>query len=125
MLTKGLDQITDVTEDPDYQRLYCQFWGMRYMRKERKAKYFQVFQELRANKENLDFAVGLRKVQNATGREEAVFTSKMMATINPDKPIMAQNVQKALNIPRKTDAIEAYHIIESAFDEFHGSNKEQ
>lgn len=79
----------DVSKNLDFQRMYDGFYRVRRNEEWRKY-YFKLMQEMR----NKDVSFGdiLTLINEETGRIEASFASKLLATINPNYPIWDQYV---------------------------------
>ena len=80
---------TDVSKDYKFQRRYKGFYRVR--RDDDWAKiYFDYFQKVKNT--NITFKEIINYLFEQTGRVEASFASKMLATINPNMPIWDQEV---------------------------------
>lgn len=92
---------TDVSTDPDFQRTFNAFYRVRRNAEWRKA-YYYLFETVKDSKPSFESII--RTIYEATGNIEASFSSKMLATINPDKPIWDRYVMQnlCLNIKGKT-----------------------
>lgn len=114
---------TDVAGDPCFQRLFNAFFRVRRNSDWRK-KYYSLFE--RAKKEELGFAEVIACLYKSTGNIEASFASKMVATINPDKPIWDQYVTRNLGIRLSSSqrrdrvelAIQTYNWMEDWYGEY-------
>lgn len=86
----------DVSNDRDFQRLFNGFYKMR----QRKADYYKAyFSYLEENKNSsVKFADVLNHFNTKFNRVEASFTSKLVATIDPSKPIIDKYVLKNLDM---------------------------
>lgn len=114
----------NVTTDPSFQRAYNGFYRMR----QRTASYYQAYyalmEQLRGSKPTFDYV--LDALHMATGRFEPSFASKMIATLNPDKPVWDKFVLQNLGMTppashRKTkidDAKKCYSAIEGWYKAF-------
>ena len=111
-------QKVDVSKDADFQRIYDGFYRVRRNASWRKV-YFDYFQSVKNS--NVTFKDIITHMYEEKGTIEASFSSKMLATINPDIPIWDQYVLKKLGIEQKyyysnkdqqlKDAIENYDKI--------------
>ena len=92
---------TDVSTDPDFQRTFNAFYRVRRNAEWRKA-YYDLFET--AKDSNPSFESIIRTIYEATDNIEASFSSKMLATINPDKTIWDRYVMQnlCLNMKGKT-----------------------
>ena len=114
---------TDVSADPDFQRTFNAFYRVR-----RNAEWRRVYYDLFERVKNCDpsFEYIIRTMYKATGNIEASFSSKMLATINPDKPIwdryVVQNLCRNMQGKTKEDqlkcAVDLYDQMIRWYDEF-------
>ncbi len=113
----------DVSSDAEFQHAFNAFYLVRRNAEWRKS-YYRLF-EL-AKKEKYSFADVIGVLYVETGNIEASFSSKMIATIDPDKPIWDQYVLQNLELelkgknPREKigNAIEIYRQIEEWYREY-------
>ncbi len=95
----GLDKYAEIMRgdptSPSFQRAFNGYYRIRRNDEWRK-HYFALF--LRARTEDLDFSQIITALCLATGNVEASFSSKMMATIDPAKPIWDQYVLQNLGL---------------------------
>ena len=114
---------TDVSSDSDFQRTFNAFYRVRRNAEWRKA-YYDLFET--AKDSNPSFESINRTIYEATDNIEASFSSKMLATINPDKPIWDRYVMQnlCLNVKGKTKedqlecAVNLYAQMVSWYDAF-------
>jgi len=85
----------DVSKDDSFQREFNGFYRIRQRESRFYEKYY-FFMEANKNKEP-NFERTLLYLYNELGRVEASFSSKLIATINPDLPIWDSIVLKNLN----------------------------
>ena len=85
----------DVSENVDFQRTFNYFYKVRRNEQWRKI-YYDIFQRLRDKNPSFDEIIN--EIFEKTGRVEASFSSKMLATINPNMPIWDQYVLDKLDI---------------------------
>lgn len=90
---------TDVRADLDFQRLYNRFYRVR-RNAEWQAAYYEIMQREKVS-QTLSFADILREMHGRTGNVEASFTSKMIATLDPDRPIWDSIVLERLGLKLK------------------------
>ena len=84
---------TDVSSDPEFQRTFNGFYRVRRNAEWRKA-YYDLFEKVKVNNPSFEFII--KTMHEATGNIEASFSSKMLATINPDMPIWNRYVVQNL-----------------------------
>lgn len=112
----------DVSVDANFQRIYDGFYIVRRNSEWRKA-YFDLFEQIK-NEEDVSFEFIIRELNRLTGNIEPSFSSKMLASINMNKPIWDKYVLVNLGIvpktsgDRLTDCIEKYKLIENWYLEF-------
>ncbi len=75
---------TDVSKDADFQRVFNGFYKVRRNEEWRKC-YYQLFEKMKT--EYATFEDILDSLYESTGRIEASFASKMLATLHPNQPI--------------------------------------
>ena len=85
----------DVRENEDFQHMFNGFYRVRRNEDWRKI-YYQVFEE--AKMTTPAFGDVLHRLYDATGNVEASFSSKMIATLNPQMPIWDRYVIQSLGI---------------------------
>jgi hypothetical protein len=106
----------DVSRDPEYQTRYNGFYRLR-----RNAEWRKTFYTiLERDKSKLpSFADVLRELHKETGRVEASFASKLVATIDPSKPVIDSIVLENLGyrLPSRRETIS--HRMEGIVD-LHG-----
>lgn len=88
----------NVSTDVEFQRLYNGFYRMR----QRKPEYYQAYytyMEARKGK-SVTFDEIVRHLYDAFGRIEASFSSKMLATLNPDQPVWDSIVLQSLGLKK-------------------------
>ena len=86
----------DLSKDIEFQTTFNAFYRVRRNKKWRDV-FYKYFERVKNNK-NIKFEEILRYIYKKTGCIEASFSSKMLATINPNMPIWDQYVLKNLNI---------------------------
>jgi NTP pyrophosphatase (non-canonical NTP hydrolase) len=115
---------TDVSSDKEFQKKYNGFYRMR----QRSSEYYQTYfsyMELTKNSV-ITFEDTLRYFERKLGRIEASFTSKLVATIDPCKPVWDEFVLKNLGLSKPKNynknridqTIELYNEIEQTYKEF-------
>jgi hypothetical protein len=93
---------TDVSKDIDYQR---SFNGLYMIRRNQKWRtiYFALLERHKLSN-NFEFRDVLSDLYNATGRIEASFASKLIATIDPTKGVYDSFVRMNLGLPLRSGA---------------------
>lgn len=89
---------TDVSKDEKYQKRFNGFYRMGRRKPEWYDFYFNLLEK--EKHEKISFEVVLKKIENHTGRVEASFASKLVATIDPEKPVWDTFVLQNLNLGR-------------------------
>lgn len=115
---------TDVSSDADFQRLYNRFYRVR-RNAEWQSSYYAIMEREKAS---LSTAFGdvLREMHELTGNVEASFTSKMIATLHPDKPIWDSLVLARIGLrlsgttaqAKLENAVEVYGQIASWYETY-------
>ena len=114
-------------DDAEFRRRYNHFYRVR-----RAAAWQKIFYGLmaRAMQEQLQFHSVLDLLRESTGRYESSFTSKLIATLNPSKPVIDSVVLKKLGLrlpsaktANRAAAISSLHQkLESLFADFLGTD---
>lgn len=115
---------TDVSSDADFQRLYDRFYRVR-RNAEWQSRYYAIMEREKANPSTA-FGDVLREMHELTGNVEASFTSKMIATLHPDRPIWDSLVLARLGLRLKgtttqaklENAVEVYGEIVSWYETY-------
>ncbi len=125
-----IDQVrkTNVSTDTEFQRTFNGFYIVRRNEAWRKI-YYELFERVKTGTPT--FASILSYMFECTGNIEASFSSKMLATIFPDKPIWDQYVVQNLDMElvgrtkeeRLNNAIALYADIEKWYDDFLKTDK--
>lgn len=95
----GLDRYKEIMNDdpssPEFQRLFNGYYRIR-----RNAEWREIYYALfmKAQKDRYSFEQIVTLLYEATGNVEASFSSKMLATIDPSKPIWDQYVLQNLGL---------------------------
>lgn len=119
---------TNVSIDDDFQRIFNGFYKVRRNEEWRKI-YYEHFENVKDGIPT--FATILTHLYKHTGNVEPSFSSKMLATIFPDKPIWDRYVLQNLNLEligstkeeRLANAITLYSDIENWYANFLHTNK--
>ena len=98
----------DIKEDYEFQKKFNYFYKVRRNEAWR-VKFYGLFQELKSV-ENVTFERIHDELHERTGNWEASFASKMLATINPNKPIWDSKVLESLDIkaPEQNKQLDTY-----------------
>ncbi|MEN9867702.1 MAG: hypothetical protein RL748_3292, partial [Pseudomonadota bacterium] len=81
---------SNVSTDAEFQRKFNAFYKVQRRQKLWYEKYYTLMQQQKDGKPN--FADVLDEIYSLTGRYEPSFVSKLVATIDPSKPIWDQHV---------------------------------
>lgn len=120
---------TDVSIDPDFQRTFNDFYIVR-RNKEWREEYYKHFQSIKGSSPTFESI--LKHLFDCTGNIEPSFSSKMLATISPDKPIWDSKVAEILNMKldgtkdkdkKLANAIKLYADLEKWYAKFLQTNK--
>lgn len=127
-----MDQVvkTDVSADADFQRTFNGFYIVRRNEAWRKV-YYELFEQVKTGTPT--FASILTHLFECTGNIEPSFSSKMLATIFPEKPIWDRYVVQNLNMEligstkqeRLENAIALYADMEKWYEDFLQTDKAQ
>lgn len=114
----------DVSEDKDFQRLYNHFYRMG----RRNENFYDVYyHHMEISKsEGTTFEKSLKHIHNCCGRYEVSFCSKLVATLDPTKPVWDSIVMDNLKLKkplynskdREQKLVGIYEKIKSWYDDF-------
>lgn len=98
---RTIDQLhlTNVAYDENYQRLFNGLYGVRRNKPWRNA-YYKIF-ENKKRENAISFRSVLLEIFEATGRVEASFASKLLATVDPTRAIYDSVVRTNLGFPTR------------------------
>ncbi|MDD5721103.1 MAG: hypothetical protein PHT16_01495 [Candidatus Pacebacteria bacterium] len=112
-LKKGLKQylsiqrsvnITDTSKDILFQEMFSNFYGFDRNRDSAwKKEYFNLFETLKIK--DRDFKKTLEGVYTKTNKIEPSFSSKLLATLNPDLPVIDKWILKNLSLEKESQKI--------------------
>jgi hypothetical protein len=85
-LQERVTTLTNLQSDEDFCRRFSGFYRVRARDAAWRSAYFGLMGELRG--QPLDFRKCLTRLQTVTGRIEASFTSKLLATLDPNLPVI-------------------------------------
>lgn len=98
MTTYDACDLSDKDKSADFRKLFNGYYGIRYDDIWQQ-EYYRIFQKMKV-KENTEkeasFEEIVCKIFSATRRVEKSFASKMLATLNPEKPILDSRVESCL-----------------------------
>jgi len=119
----------DVSNDADFQRTYNGFYRVQRRRSDWYDAYYKYLEQSKTLPTS--FSQALDHIYQATGRYEPSFASKLVATLNPYKPVWDMHVLS--NLGRKSpgyysrtkmqDAKESYEYIENWYQSFLASEE--
>jgi len=129
-LEHGLDQYLwlqhhvrsyDVSTNEDFQRRFNGFYRVRRGSQWRSA-YFGLLESSKAK--GIEFPEALQEVNRRTGRVEASFASKLVATLDPSKPVIDKFVLAhfELRLPRcgvSNQGLKTIHLYRELCDKYH------
>lgn len=103
----------DVFQSEEFQQLYNGFYGLGRYTQQNRNIYYEIFQAQRGNP-NINFDDVLDELYEALGTCEYSFASKMVATINPYKPVLDQYIlRNTSHIPPRQRVIIEIRIAEA------------
>ena len=113
----------DISNNRDFQKRFNHFYRVR-RNNDWQSQFYKLLQSHKNNK--ISFSDALKKIHKNTGRFEASFASKLVATIHPDKPVIDKFVLEnaGLKLPyssakdRESKIILVYGQLESKFQHF-------
>ena len=89
---------TDVSKDTMFQKEYNGFYRMRQRQPEYYTEYFNYMEKHK--KQGVSYNNVLKHFYDKFGRIEASFSSKLIASINPDMPVWDEFVLKNLQLKK-------------------------
>ena len=116
---------TDNVDTDKFRKIFTRFYNVRHKNWNTwSANYYQVFEKMKHEKNNVTFERILNEISTET--VDASFASKMLATLNPDKPILDSRVLENLKITIKGNtkqeriksSIEVYKEIETFYNSY-------
>lgn len=121
----------DISNDKEFQKLYNHFYRMRQRKPEFYQTYFDYMEKMKSNANTLTFEDVFFYIKKETNRCEASFSSKLLATLNPDKPVWDMFVLENLGVKkiqssaknREQKIIEAYQKINQWYNDFLGTEE--
>jgi len=113
----------DVSNNRDFQKRFNHFYRVR-RNSDWQYQFYNLLQSHKNN--NISFSDAIKEIHKNTGRFEASFASKLVATIHPDKPVIDKFVLENadLKLPyssakdRESKISSVYSQLESKFKDF-------
>ncbi|MEG2096724.1 MAG: hypothetical protein RRY65_01000 [Pseudoflavonifractor sp.] len=90
----------NVQTDANFRKTFGGYYRMRFVTQEYRDAFFALFEEIKA-KQPLSFPEIAQKLFAVNQKHEFSFITKMMHTIEPNRPIYDSQVRAILNIRRK------------------------
>src|SRR5215472_8719126 len=92
-------RLCDVTANEEFQRTFCSFYRVR-RDSQWQSKYFALLESSKLG--GIDFPRALQEINLRCGKIEASFASKLVATLDPSKPVIDKFVLNyfGLQLPR-------------------------
>lgn len=98
----------DISKDTDgFQKLFNSFYVVRRNSEWRK-DYYTLFESLKKEKKTVTFEQILKAIYNTTGKIEASYSSKMLATLNPNMPIWDQYALKNAGVAQPSQGSDRF-----------------
>ena len=91
--------LRNVSSDAEYKRKFSGYYRMRFVSKQYRDRFFSLFEAIK-NDTKLSFVDVAKQLSQVDGRHEFSFISKMLHTIDPNRPIYDSQVDQALHIHR-------------------------
>ena len=118
-------QKSDVSCDPEFQRIFNGFYKVRRNEVWRK-KFYDLFEKVRNSNPLPSFDEVVTSLYEATGNVETSFASKLLASVNKDMPIWDRRVGRSLNLmvkgasreERLAAAKRVYQEVRDTYDSF-------
>lgn len=90
----------NIAESQDYRKKFGGFYRMRFVTQEYRDAFFKLFEESK-RKSDISFAKLSLKLYPVNNKHEFSFISKMIHTIDPQRPIYDNQVAAVLGLKRK------------------------
>jgi len=109
----------EISSSYDFQKSYRNFYGMYRagMSSACDKTYFSLLNKS-ANSEEIDFKYVLQRLYAESGKKHFSFTTKLLATANPNLPIWDKKVRKYLNFRFNMNFKDSFKDIESCEQEY-------
>jgi len=110
----------EISSSDDFQKSYRNFYGMNRagMSSACNKTYFRLLDKA-ANSEEIDFKYVLQRLYAESGKKHFSFTTKLLATANPNLPVWDKKVRKYLNSQFSLKFKDSFEDIESCEQEYH------
>ena len=110
----------EISSSDDFQKSYRNFYGMNRagMSSACNKTYFRLLDKA-ANSEEIDFKYVLQRLYAESGKKYFSFTTKLLATANPNLPVWDKKVRKYLNFQFSLKFKDSFKDIESCEQEYH------
>lgn len=113
----------DVSKDREFQKRFNHFYRVR-RGADWQSQFYKLLQESKGC--TTEFSTVLKAIKKNTGRYEASFSSKLVASVHPEKPVIDKFVLEnaglklpyASAIDREKDILAIYDSLIKKFDEF-------
>ena len=89
--------LVNVGQDTDFQRTYSGLFQLRYMAQQHRSAYFGMMEQEKNNAAH-SFSTLLAAYHQQIGRWEVSFISKLIAIIDPNRPVWDSLVSKQLDL---------------------------
>lgn len=112
----------DISTDMEFQKKFNGFYRLRQRKTDFYMDFYKFFETCKNNK-NITFQEILNNIYTITGRIEKSFSSKIMATINPDYPIWDRYVLQNIGLKEPSysdkDRLNKYIMLYDRIVEFY------
>lgn len=88
----------DVTSDRTFQKNFNRFYRIRQQSESWYGAFFECFEQFKDVRSKVEFSQVLKAINERTKRFEASFSSKILATIDPSKPVLDKFVLQYWNL---------------------------
>lgn len=92
-------RLKNVADDIEYRRTFAGYYRMRFVSQQYRDSFFSLFEAIK-NDTELSFVDIARQLFQVDGKHEFSFISKMLHTIDPNRPIYDSQVDQALQVHR-------------------------
>ncbi len=84
--------VCDVSKDRNFQRRFNAFYRVAFRSSDWYSHFYDLMEQ--AKKKRISFSIALKELRLKTGKLEKSFVSKMIATVDPDKPVIDRFVSE-------------------------------
>jgi len=122
-IMKLYKQSVKISTSEVFKNEYMKFYGMNRGKKsiEFQKLYFKILDQAKV-KQDLEFKFVLESLFKIGGKKEFSFTSKLLATANPNLPVWDSKVRKFINHKYKTNFTDYYGDINSCVEKYNKFN---